>query len=306
MALIHQMPSIRHNYHEHCHFLPHFPSGPMRCEFSPELVPLLPHAMMGVFPKLESEATYRVPTSPLTLTEIPQQLIHTQDSRGSQSCQMWRLHIERSPWGTDSTSGDLGFMPRSGYLLLVYICPSFSSPFRRKRFAQWPTNIWTCQFPFPVKLHLKFHPWPRYRMSSAHCASHAIRLLRDKPIPIVGDNNYPHYRDLCGLCLLPFEVTFQKITITNISAPLLESSISVCTSRSVRRKSTKLSWKFWPFRLIGPCWTTWWAFPIESQRRYFQHSNSTKHICEHWLTPYRSVEAPAISTSLLVSNSESL
>ena len=69
------MPSIRHNHREHRRFLPHFPPGPMRCEFSPELVPPLPHAMMGAFPKPENETTYRSPTSPLTPTEIPQQLI---------------------------------------------------------------------------------------------------------------------------------------------------------------------------------------------------------------------------------------
>src|SRR5258708_12926159 len=51
---------------------------------------------------------------------------------------------------------------------------------------------------------------------------------------------------LCGLCLLPppsLKVAFPKIAITNISAPLLDSSISVCNSRSVRRTSTKLSWE---------------------------------------------------------------
>src|SRR5713226_10351414 len=50
----------------------------------------------------------------------------------------------------------------------------------------------------------------------------------------------------CGLYLSPppsLKVTFLKITITNISAPLLDSSISVCNSRSVRRTSTKSSWE---------------------------------------------------------------
>jgi hypothetical protein len=75
MVLIHQMPCIRRDHRDHRRFLPHFPPGPMRCEFSPELVPPLPHAMMGAFPKSESEPTYGSPISPLTPTAFPQQLI---------------------------------------------------------------------------------------------------------------------------------------------------------------------------------------------------------------------------------------
>lgn len=76
--LIHQMPSVRHNCHNHRRFLPHFPPGSMRCEFSPELVPPLPHAMMKVFPRSDSDLTYGSPPSPLsplTPTGLPQQLI---------------------------------------------------------------------------------------------------------------------------------------------------------------------------------------------------------------------------------------
>src|SRR6266436_3632512 len=71
------MPCIRH-HRQHRRFLPHFPPGPMRCEFSPELVPPLPHAMMGAFPKSESKPTCGSPTSPLSPlspTTSPQQLI---------------------------------------------------------------------------------------------------------------------------------------------------------------------------------------------------------------------------------------
>jgi hypothetical protein len=53
-------------------------------------------------------------------------------------------------------------------------------------------------------------------------------------------------RGPCGLCLSPplsFKVAFPKIAITIISAPLLESSISVCNLRSVRRTLTKSSWE---------------------------------------------------------------
>ena len=73
-VLTHQMPCIRPNHRNHRRFLPHFPPGPMRCEFSPELVPSLPHAMMEGFPKSESEARYGLP-SPLTPTTFPRQLI---------------------------------------------------------------------------------------------------------------------------------------------------------------------------------------------------------------------------------------
>ena len=38
----------------------------MRCEFSPELVPSLPHAMTTMFPKLDRDLTYRSPTPPLS------------------------------------------------------------------------------------------------------------------------------------------------------------------------------------------------------------------------------------------------
>src|ERR1700733_3308684 len=70
------MPCIRHNHRDHRRFLPHFPPGPMRCEFSPELVPPLPHAMMEAFPKSESEPTHGSPTSPLSpLTATSFQLI---------------------------------------------------------------------------------------------------------------------------------------------------------------------------------------------------------------------------------------
>ena len=54
-------------------------------------------------------------------------------------------------------------------------------------------------------------------------------------------------RGLCGLCSLPppfFEIAFPKSIITCISVPLLESSIYVSNSRSVRRISTTSSWEF--------------------------------------------------------------
>jgi hypothetical protein len=60
------MPCIRYNTRDHRRFLPHFPPGTMRCEFSPELVPPLLHAMMRTFPKAESEPLCGSPTSPLS------------------------------------------------------------------------------------------------------------------------------------------------------------------------------------------------------------------------------------------------
>src|SRR5712691_11786145 len=49
-----QMPCVRPPSRQPHRFLPHFPPGTMRCRFSPELVPALPHAMITVFPKMES------------------------------------------------------------------------------------------------------------------------------------------------------------------------------------------------------------------------------------------------------------
>ena len=73
------MPCVRPTLHQHRRFLPHFPPGTMRSRFSPELVPLLPHTMRGVFPKLESYPTDKAstspPPSPLTPTTPPSLLI---------------------------------------------------------------------------------------------------------------------------------------------------------------------------------------------------------------------------------------
>jgi hypothetical protein len=56
-CLIHEMPCIcdtrclvYDNLCKHCRFFPHSPPGPMRCEFIPELVPPLPHAICECFP----------------------------------------------------------------------------------------------------------------------------------------------------------------------------------------------------------------------------------------------------------------
>jgi hypothetical protein len=65
-ALTQQMPCIRPSPRSHRRFLPHLPPGSMRCQFSPELVTPLPHAMMEVFPKSESEPTRGLPPSPLS------------------------------------------------------------------------------------------------------------------------------------------------------------------------------------------------------------------------------------------------
>jgi hypothetical protein len=61
LALIHQMPCTRPAPRQR-RFLPHFAPGSMRCRFGPELVPPLPHAMMHVFPKSESNPTYETPS----------------------------------------------------------------------------------------------------------------------------------------------------------------------------------------------------------------------------------------------------
>jgi hypothetical protein len=70
--LSHQMPCTRSALRQHRRFLPHFPPGSMRCRFSPELVPPLPHAMMDVFPKSENGpiggSSMSPPLSPLTPT----------------------------------------------------------------------------------------------------------------------------------------------------------------------------------------------------------------------------------------------
>ncbi len=70
--LSHQMPCTHSALRQHHHFLPHFPPGSMRCRFSPELVPPLPHAMMDVFPKSENGPigglSMSPPLSPLTPT----------------------------------------------------------------------------------------------------------------------------------------------------------------------------------------------------------------------------------------------
>ena len=65
-GLTQQMPCER--LHKHRRFLPHLLPGSMRCRFSPELVTPLPHAMMKVFPKTETEFTGSPPSplSPLT------------------------------------------------------------------------------------------------------------------------------------------------------------------------------------------------------------------------------------------------
>jgi hypothetical protein len=47
------MPCVRPHSRQPRRFLPHFPPGSMRCQFSPELVPTLPHAMITVFPKTD-------------------------------------------------------------------------------------------------------------------------------------------------------------------------------------------------------------------------------------------------------------
>ena len=57
------MPCVCPIAHQHRHFLPHLPPGSMRCQFSPEMVSPLPHAMMHVFAKLETDTT-RSPISP--------------------------------------------------------------------------------------------------------------------------------------------------------------------------------------------------------------------------------------------------
>jgi len=61
------MPCLRSTHHRHHRrFLPHFPPGSMRCQFSPELVSPLPHAMREVFPKSEGDPICGSPTSPLS------------------------------------------------------------------------------------------------------------------------------------------------------------------------------------------------------------------------------------------------
>lgn len=70
--LTYLMPCVRTALRQHRRFLPHFPPGSMRCRFSPELVPPLPHAMMHVFPKPEKDlmddSSVSPPPSPLTPT----------------------------------------------------------------------------------------------------------------------------------------------------------------------------------------------------------------------------------------------
>lgn len=72
------MPCVRLDRRSHRRFLPHLPPGSLRCEFGPELVPPLPHAMMSEFPKTESELPCGSPTPlppPVIPTAFPQRLI---------------------------------------------------------------------------------------------------------------------------------------------------------------------------------------------------------------------------------------
>ena len=70
-TLSHKMPCVHPITCQHHHFLPHLPPGTMRCQFSPKMVSPLPHAMMHVFAKLETNTTrspISPPPSPLTPT----------------------------------------------------------------------------------------------------------------------------------------------------------------------------------------------------------------------------------------------
>ena len=77
-TLSHKMPCVRPIARQHRHFLPHLPPGTMRCQFSPEMVSPLPHAMMHVFAELETDTTrspISPPPSPLTPTASSSSLI---------------------------------------------------------------------------------------------------------------------------------------------------------------------------------------------------------------------------------------
>lgn len=92
------MPCIRPNIRQPRRFLPHFPPGSMRCRFSPELVPDLPHAMSKVFPKTESGPDIIVDLSTFLLSA---------SASGSGS----------SPPLIPKPSGEVGHVGRGGYTL---------------------------------------------------------------------------------------------------------------------------------------------------------------------------------------------
>ncbi len=153
MVLIHQMPCIRHNHHDHRCFLPHFPSGPMRCEFSSELVPPLPHAMREAFPKLESEPIYGSPSSPLsppTLTSF-QLILKPPGGVSHVSCGGYTLKnlLEGQHKWKSGLYDKIRVIATCSHVSIIL------RPLFRKRSAQWPTDIWIYHLLFPVKLRVK-------------------------------------------------------------------------------------------------------------------------------------------------------
>ncbi len=138
---------------DHCRFLPHFSPGPMRCEFSPELVPPLPHAMMRAFPRSESETLHGSPTSPLsplTPTGFSLQLIPkppgevTHVGRGG-----YRLKdiLEQHGW-KDGLYDKIRVFATCSHVSVIL------KPFFRNGFTRWPTNIWIRRLLIPLKLRI--------------------------------------------------------------------------------------------------------------------------------------------------------
>lgn len=122
------MPCVRHN---HRRFLPHFPPSPLRCEFGPELVAQLPHAMMIVFPKTESESPCGWPSllSPVIPTAFPRQLIPKppgEVSRVGRGGYTLKDVLE----GQDRWQN--GLYDKIRVLPLVHMHPSYSGPFSGK------------------------------------------------------------------------------------------------------------------------------------------------------------------------------
>jgi hypothetical protein len=133
---IRQMPCIRQNHRDHRRFLPHFPPGPMRCQFSPELVPPLPHAMMEAFPKFESESTtYGSPTSPLSpLTQTSIELIPKPPGEVGRGGYTLKDLLEgQHEWKSGLYDKIRVFATCSHASIIL-------RPLFRKGFAQWPTN----------------------------------------------------------------------------------------------------------------------------------------------------------------------
>ena len=156
-----KMPCVRPNLSKQHRFLSHFPPGSMRCRFSPELVTLLSHAMMNVFPKSENESTCGSPSSP------PSPLTPTAPS----------------PQLVPKPSGEVARIGRGGYKLKdvlerqhgweyglydkirVQAFRSYASvtyAIFRKGYACWLPNTWTHPLAIPLKLRINLILYVRW------------------------------------------------------------------------------------------------------------------------------------------------